>query len=81
MLTVTQIKVTSKLEVTKTYLIGGPDSIFVKYFSADKPIDDLKPLYLRLVDLGIECLNGKVCLADLSKKMRVVYLNSIALIK
>lgn len=46
-------------------ILGGPTSIFAKHLSNDELVDGLILLYDRLVDLGMECRNGQVYLADL----------------
>ena len=47
---------------------GGPAYTFSKPKNLAELIDDLVLLYTKLVDLGVECRNGEVYLADLEDK-------------
>jgi hypothetical protein len=46
---------------------GGPTYTFLEHLSTEKLVDDLKVLYIRLVDLGVEYGSGQVYLADLTE--------------
>jgi|GEM_PF-1583142 len=48
-------------------LTGGPTNTFLKHSSAENFAEDLKTLYYKLIDLGVECRNGQVYLVDLGR--------------
>lgn len=53
---------------TLAFFYGGPAYTFSKPKNLAELIDDLVLLYTKLVDLGVECRNGEVYLADLEDK-------------